>query len=136
MRDLSRFLKQRARPEASLSPSDSLGPVFRLGILARRPRGLNPRTSENFPPTRLGDYEQKEGPRLPQPHSVTGVAQAVRTQDAFAKWLVFERLLCVRLYLGRSRRIASCSAAEAAISSRCSSSVSIQATSKIHGFLR
>ena len=28
MRDLSRFLKQRARPEASLSPSESLGPAF------------------------------------------------------------------------------------------------------------
>ena len=59
-----------------------------------------------------------------EPHS-----EAARGQDASAKWLVFERLLCVRLYLGRSRRTASCSAAEAAISSRCSSSVSIQATS-------
>src|SRR5918995_7303993 len=53
MRDLSRFLKESARPEASLSPSDSLGPAFRPGILASTPRGLNQRTSENTYSTHL-----------------------------------------------------------------------------------
>src|SRR5215211_4747368 len=49
MSDLSRFSTKRARPEASLSPSDSLGAVFRLGILAKRGRVASTRELRRIP---------------------------------------------------------------------------------------